>query len=355
VERFIETPDMKRRHQEDMGFCWFCGCKSGCQSCERWVDPDVERNLGKNKFWEEDEGGDLEMVEQPRKRARTTKTKGKGKEKVPATPRQARAKTRLQRKAGQASKGARTEATPKHVHQEYFAVPHYNQTTAGNSQPLLWHENPASYQTYQQSHSPYLSTQSEAGPSNYQANNYAQHQIYRRVPGDLYDSQAHVTPAAETPQTLFFGGYTNYQDTNHQQTEPDWTSLVDPALLYEYKAPKLPATPGRELYQSYSLANINDELGRTSRVDQAEDSFGVNCSYAVNIQALKEQSKEVSRKSRQKYLCLHNHRLGRLLKRSSKRTKGVRLVGLSDQRVYLLHQRLSEQQSASLELWTHES
>jgi hypothetical protein len=227
VERFIETPEMKRRHQEEMGFCWFCGCKQGCESCERWVDPDTEGLLGKENFWDDEELIE-EEEERPRKRARATK--GKGKEKAVGAPKQTRAKTRSQGKAGQSSRHKKAKGTPL-PHNEYSENLYQTSMAAGSPQPALWHENPASYQPYEQLSSPYIPQQPGIGSRGYQDDEYAYHHAQLEVPQSSYkDHLPYMTPPADELQLFVPEGIPSYQETDHQDSEQNWESLVDPNL-----------------------------------------------------------------------------------------------------------------------------
>lgn len=48
VERFILTPEERRSQMEEDGFCWFCGHRCGCESCEPAKGEDRSL-LGKNR------------------------------------------------------------------------------------------------------------------------------------------------------------------------------------------------------------------------------------------------------------------------------------------------------------------
>lgn len=227
MERFIETPEMKRRHQEEMGFCWFCGCKQGCESCERWVDPDTEGLLGKENFWDDEELVE-EEEERPRKRARATK--GKGREKATGAPKQTRAKTRGQGKAGQSSRHKRAKGSPL-PDDEYSENLYQASMAAGSPQPPLWHENPASYQPYEQLSSPYIPQQPGTGSRGYQDDDYVYHHAQLEVPQSSYrDQQPYMTPPVDELQLFVPERSTPFQESVYQNPEQNWESLVDPTL-----------------------------------------------------------------------------------------------------------------------------
>jgi len=256
VERFIDTPEMKRHAQEEMGFCWFCGCKTGCPTCEVYVDPEIEKVLGRNNPWDEEyqedagEKDDDEDFVRPKKRSRTTKARAKRTERAVGVLGQTRtrAKTRPQARGKQALASAKANSLSIFQSQDYLATPSKTSMTAGSHDGSKLSQQ--SYmRAYQQNmhFSPHTNTQGHKDRDHVRYHTATQHSPTG------YGDQPYMIPPVESSHNHALRGHNaQHHEFVHTPTSGNkWTSQIDPELLGDYTS-NTPPTPDVNHTQSWT-------------------------------------------------------------------------------------------------------
>lgn len=226
VEKFVVTPEERRELVEEQGFCWFCGCKQGCKSCEVYVDSEKEKMLGKNALRadidsEKNEG-------KPAQRNKTIKAYEGAWQKSPRTAaprRNRRAKSRLQARDGEFSRTTISDLTRKGLPRKVLGT----STSPSPSLAPVWDQGQGQYQQHWNRQSmTYTSDPDEVGmgltcPHDYSMVSPKEEPLHQECDTQAYSS---LVPQDSRPFP-----HTQQQRIEHQTLGSGWQAFLHPDLL----------------------------------------------------------------------------------------------------------------------------